>query len=147
MIRIENLRKTYRAADGREVEALADIDLKSGRHIPKGAKVVIDLLAVNRDRTVFGDAANDFDPHRTLPDGIAPYGLSFGSGMHACIGQDLAAGLVLDPADSSSPLLGLVPQAVQALFDHGVRRDPDNPPEMDESTTRPYFGRYPVLFG
>lgn len=127
--------------------ALDDINLKSGRHIPKGAKVVIDLLAVNRDRTVFGDAANDFDPHRTLPDGIAPYGLSFGSGMHACIGQDLAAGLVLDPSDSSSPLLGLVPQAVQALFDHGVRRDPDNPPEMDESTTRPYFGRYPVLFG
>ncbi|MER2554323.1 MAG: hypothetical protein ABTQ28_13780, partial [Thauera sp.] len=27
VIRIENLRKTYRAADGREVEALADIEL------------------------------------------------------------------------------------------------------------------------
>jgi cytochrome P450 len=127
--------------------ALADIDLKSGRHIPQGAKVVIDLLAVNRDRAVFGDRADEFDPHRSLPDGVAPYGLSFGSGMHACIGQDLAAGLVLDPSETSSPLLGLVPQAVQALFDHGVRRDPDNPPEMDESTTRPYFGRYPVLFG
>lgn len=127
--------------------ALADIDLKSGRHIPKGAKVVIDLLAVNRDLTVFGDHAGEFDPHRTLPDGIAPYGLSFGSGMHACIGQDLAAGLTFDSSESSTPLLGLVPQAVQALFDHGVRRDPDNPPEMDESTTRPYFGRYPVLFG
>ena len=31
MIRIENLRKTYRAADGREVEALADIDLVVSR--------------------------------------------------------------------------------------------------------------------
>ena len=30
MIRIENLRKTYRAADGREVEALADIELEIG---------------------------------------------------------------------------------------------------------------------
>ncbi|MBS0552409.1 MAG: ATP-binding cassette domain-containing protein, partial [Proteobacteria bacterium] len=28
MIRIENLHKTYRAADGREVQALADIDLE-----------------------------------------------------------------------------------------------------------------------
>ena len=33
------------------------------------------------------------------------------------------------------------------LFDDGVRPDPDDPPEMDESTTRPYFGRYPVLLG
>ena len=30
MIRIENLRKTYHAADGREVEALTDIELEIG---------------------------------------------------------------------------------------------------------------------
>lgn len=126
--------------------SLADIELKTGRVIPQGAKVVIDLLAVNRDVAVFGDRADEFDPERILPDGVAPYGLSFGSGMHACIGQDLAAGLVFDPTSTEVQLLGLVPQAVQALFDLGVQRDPANPPEMDESTTRPYFGRYPVLF-
>jgi hypothetical protein len=127
--------------------ALTDIELKSGRLIPAGSKVVIDLLSVNRDRTVFGDDAEAFDPRRVTPEGVAGYGLSFGSGMHACIGQDLAAGLVFDPdASSDDHLFGLVPQAVQMLFDHGARRDPDNPPVMDESTTRPYFGRYPVLF-
>ncbi|MGB0114921.1 MAG: cytochrome P450, partial [Ilumatobacteraceae bacterium] len=42
--------------------ALEDVDLKSGRHIPKGSKVVIDLLSVNRDASIFGDAADDFDP-------------------------------------------------------------------------------------
>jgi cytochrome P450 len=127
--------------------ALDDIELKSGRAIPKGSKVVIDLLAVNRDTTVFGDDADDFDPHRSTPDGVPPYGLSFGSGMHACIGQDLAAGLVFD-ADSTvdAHLFGLVPEAVQVLFDHGARPDPDDPPEMDDSTARPYFGRYPVIF-
>lgn len=128
--------------------ALTDIDLKSGRHIPQGAKVVIDLLAVNRDRNVFGDDADQFDPRRVTPAGVPGYGLSFGSGMHACIGQDLAAGLVIDPdATDEQHLFGLVPQAVQVLFDHGARPDPANPPEMDESTTRPYFGRYPVVFG
>ena len=128
--------------------ALADIELKSGRRIPKGSKVVIDLLQVNRDRAIFGDDAEEFNPHRTLPDRIPAYGLSFGSGMHACIGQDLAAGLVFD-ADSTEDghLFGLVPEAVQIMFDHGVRPDPDDPPEMDASTTRPYFGRYPVLLG
>ena len=127
--------------------ALSDLRLKTGAQIPKGSKVVIDLLAVNRDRSVFGDDADDFQPHRALPDGVAPYGLSFGSGMHACIGQDLAAGLLVAPdATVDAHLFGLVPLAVQALFDAGARPDPDDPPQMDESTTRPYFGRYPVRF-
>lgn len=128
--------------------ALDDVELRSGTRIPRGGKVVIDLLSVNRDRAVFGDDADSFDPHRRLPDGVPPYGLSFGSGMHACIGQDLAAGYVLTPgADAEDHLFGLVPEAVQVLFDAGARPDPDDPPVMDESTTRPYFGRYPVLLG
>lgn len=128
--------------------ALDDIELKSGRRIPKGAKLVIDLATVNRDTSIFGADAADFNPHRTLPERIPAYGLSFGSGTHACIGQDLAAGLVFD-ADSTMDehLFGLVPEAVQTMFDHDVRPDPDDPPEMDPSTTRPYFGRYPVLLG
>lgn len=128
--------------------ALADIELRAGTRIPTGAKVVIDLLSVNRDTAIFGGDASDFNPHRTTPDGVPAYGLSFGSGMHACIGQDLSAGLLFD-ADSTidEHLFGLVPEAVQALFDAGARPDPDDRPEMDESTTRPYFGRYPVLLG
>ena len=127
--------------------ALDDIELRSGRHIPEGAKVVIDLLAVNRDPTVFGSAAEEFDPRREMPDGVPPYGLSFGSGMHACIGQDLAAGLAFrDDGSVDEHLFGLVPEAVQVLFDHGARPDPEDPPVMDESTTRPYFGRYPIVF-
>ncbi|WP_395155227.1 cytochrome P450 [Ilumatobacter sp.] len=126
--------------------ALDDIELKSGTHIPRGAKVVIDLLSVNRDPDVFGEGADDFDPHRKTPDGVPAYGLSFGSGMHACIGQDLAAGLLFHEGSTMDDhIFGLVPEAVQLLFDAGVRIDPDDSPEMDESTTRPYFGRYPVL--
>ncbi len=128
--------------------ALGDIELRTGTVIPKGAKVVIDLLSVNRDESIFGPDASHFNPHRETPDGVPAYGLSFGSGMHACIGQDLAAGLVFHPDDTMDDhLFGLVPEAVQALFDQGARPDPDDPPEMDESTSRPYFGRYPVLLG
>ncbi len=128
--------------------ALEDVELRSGRRIPKGSKVVIDLLSVNRDTSVFGDDAAEFNPHRTTGDGVWAYGLSFGFGMHACIGQDLAAGLLHRNEETEEQhLFGLVPEAVQAMFDHGVRPDPDDPPEMDASTTRPYFGRYPVLLG
>lgn len=127
--------------------ALADIELPSGTTVPKGGKVVIDLISVNRDPSVFGEDAEHFDPRRVTPPGIPPYGLSFGLGMHACIGQDMAAGLVLhNDEDLDEHLFGLVPVAVQYLFDHGAAADPDDPPEMDESTSRPYFGRYPIVF-
>lgn len=127
--------------------ALDDISLPSGRSISEGDKVVIDLISVNRDTSVFGDNAEDFDPMRETPDGVSPYGLSFGLGMHACIGQDMAAGLPERlGADPDDPLFGLVPIAVQYLFDHGAAPDPDDPAEMDASTSRPYFGRYPIIF-
>ena len=118
--------------------------LRSGTQIPEGATVVIDLLAVNRDPEVFGQDAGAFDPYRPVPRGVAPFGLSFAAGMHVCIGQDLAAGVVPGAAvDQHAHLFGLVTAAVQHLFRCGVRRDPDDPPERDANTSRPYWGRYP----
>ncbi|MEO8697771.1 MAG: cytochrome P450 [Acidimicrobiales bacterium] len=127
---------------------LADTTLRGGMQLSPGDKLVIDLLQINRDPSVFGEDADSFNPHRELPEGVSPWGLSFGGGMHACIGQDLAAGVVsFDDQDQQQHLFGLVPVAVQAMFDNGCRPDPDDPPETDSSTTRPYFGRYPVIFG
>lgn len=126
--------------------ALAPVRLRSGVEVPAGATVVIDLLAVNRDPDVFGPDAGTFDPTRPVPQGVAPFGLSFAAGMHVCIGQDLAAGVV--PSEGTDPdLFGLVTGAVQAMFRHGVRHDPDHPPVRDANTVRPYWGRYPVLLG
>lgn len=127
--------------------ALEDIELGSGIKIATGDRVTIDLNQANRSTAIYGEDAEDFNPDRVLADGAPPWGLSFGLGMHACIGQDVAAGLVFDTESTESEhLFGLVPVAVQVMFDHGCRPDPDNPPEMDESTTRPYFGTYPVVF-
>ena len=126
---------------------LEDTELRSGRLLPKGSRVVIDLTSVNRDPGVFGDDAEEFNPHRELADGISPWGLSFGNGMHACIGQDLAGGLPFEQGDDvTEHLHGLVPVAVQWMLNHGARPDPGSPPEMDSTTARPYWGTYPVLF-
>lgn len=125
-----------------------DLHLHDGRSVTAGDKVVIDLMAVNRDPAVFGRDAAEFNPERKLADGAMPYGLSFGSGMHACIGQDLAGGLVAAPgtAPGDEHLYGLVAVAVQAMFDRGVSPDPDDPPAIDTTTARPYWARYPVRF-
>jgi cytochrome P450 len=128
--------------------ALEDVELKSGRQIPKGAKTVTDMMAVNRDVSKFGSDADDFNPHRELADGVTPWGLSFGSGMHACIGADLAGGLPFpDGENPDDHLYGLVPEALMAMMRAGARPDPTDAPEMDTTTARPYWGRYPVLLG
>lgn len=127
--------------------ALSDIHLSSlDLDVPRGAKVVIDLLKVNRSPEVFGEDADQFDPTRDIPDGVAPWGQSFGGGMHVCIGQDLAGGVLPHGEVGDDHLFGLVPVAVQAMIDHGARADPDDAPERDANTARPYWGRYPVRF-
>jgi hypothetical protein len=83
-----------------------------------------------------------------VPQGVAPFGLSFAAGMHVCIGQDLAAGVVPgSDVDQQSHLFGLVTGAVRYMFGNGVRRDPADAPVRDSNTARPYWGRYPVLLG
>ena len=47
-----------------------DLELAGGRAVARGDKVVIDLMAANRDPAVFGADADRFDPHRELPAGV-----------------------------------------------------------------------------
>ncbi len=127
--------------------AVVDTTLADGTELRAGDDVTIDLLATNRDPDVFGPDADAFDPHRGAPEGAAAWGLSFGHGMHHCIGQDLAAGAVLRADGGSERLWGLVPVSVRWLFANGCRPDPTAEPVPDPTTARPYFARYPVLLG
>jgi cytochrome P450 len=129
--------------------ATTDVQLRTGRLLPEGATVVIDLVRANRDEAVFGPDAGQFSPLRPPPPGIAPWGLSFGHGTHACLGQELAGGL--DPGAAATEhadhhLLGAVAVMAGALLAAGARPDPDDPPSLDQSTTRDVWGRYPVRF-
>ena len=104
-------------------------------------------MAANRDPRAFGADADVFDPHRQLAPGVAPWGLSFGLGMHACIGQELAAGRDLDTgADVEGRLYGLVPVAVRSVLAAGGRPDPDDPARLDPTSARGYWAAYPVRF-
>lgn len=128
--------------------ALEDVELRDGQRVAAGDKVVIDLMAANRDPDAFGAGADRFDPHRVPAAGVAPWGLSFGLGMHACIGQELAAGT--DAAlgrEGEEHLHGLVPVAVRAVLDAGARPDPDDPARLDPESARGYWAAYPVRFG
>lgn len=127
-------------------QATEAVTLRSGREIESGATVSLHLEAANRDGAIFGENADQFDPHRTLPDEVAPWGLSFGHGIHACLGQELAAGV---PAHQMGGLehhlLGAVVVMSGVLLAAGACPDPEDPAVIDASTTRTVFSRYPVL--
>lgn len=125
---------------------LEDVVLADGTELDAGSHVVLDLSAANTDPAIFGDTAVDFDPYRTLPDGVPPWGMSFGGGMHACVGAELDGGL--DPAGGIGPdhLFGTVAVVVHAFLAAGGRRDPAAEPSLDPNSTRTHFSRYPVVF-
>lgn len=122
------------------------LTLATNEAVESGELVTIDLLSANRDKKIFGPDAAQFNPYRQTEKGSSPYGLSFGLGMHACIGRTLAAGVT--PKPGSDPLdhqYGTITLIASALLEHGARPDSDNPPEMDKKTERPNWGYYPVI--
>ena len=68
--------------------ATDDFQLSDGTKICFGDRVDIDIEAANRDKSIFGSTADDFDPDRLLPEDVPRHGFSFGHGMHHCIGSE-----------------------------------------------------------
>jgi cytochrome P450 len=126
--------------------AQCPVRLATGLDLSSGELVVVDMQQANRDSSVFGADAEVFNPHRAVPEGVHPAGLTFGTGVHACLGKELDGGLVpkgeTDPAEH---LYGTVTVIVRALLDHGARPDPQRRPQPDASTARANWGSYPIL--
>jgi cytochrome P450 len=122
----------------------------AGCKIPRDALVILDAGKANRDRRVFGDDADTFNPDRVLDDAVAGWGLSFGAGPHQCPGRSVAGGLPVPPdfhADDDH-LFGLVALMLQEVVRRGVRPDPVRKPVPDLRTERfTRWAEYPVRFG
>ena len=134
--------ETHRIADG-------TVTLADGRTIGTGQRLIIDMNAANRDPSVWGDDADEFRPGRALPPDAAPWGLTFGHGVHACLGMELAGGLAPEGAssDPSQHLFGAITTMAQLLLRYGVRPDPGDPYRLDAATVRVVYAAYPVRFG
>ena len=122
------------------------VHLPNNEEAIEGDKVIIDLYNCNRDEEVFGKDAKEFNPDRIAPSGQNVYGLSFGLGMHSCIGRNLAAGVVpKEGTDPNNHHYGTVALIMHKLFENNALPDPENPPKMDEKTKRPNWGYYPII--
>jgi len=124
------------------------VTLPNDQPVDTDELVVVDLMGSNRDEQVFGDDAAEFNPHREVEGTATAYGLSFGLGMHACIGRNLAAGVMPRPdTEPEDHQYGTITLIAEALLKHGVQPDPNKQPAMDTKTERPNWGFYPVVIG
>ena len=129
--------------------AEAEITLANGQIVPEGDKVVIDLQTANRDTSVFGEDAADFNPLRNIEGRVSRAGMSFGGGMHVCLGMNLVAGTMLREGEAPNPdnhQFGTITLIIKELIERGMRPNLDSPPTKIEASERDVWATYPVLF-
>ena len=127
--------------------ALVDFTSATGRRIPAGASVIVEMIPANRDPAVFGPDAERFDPQREIPDDVPRWGLTFGTGFHACLGMELAGGLPSgDGLRPEEHLFGAIVLMLERVLRVGARPDPADPAVPDPASKRPNFARYPLRF-
>ena len=124
------------------------IDLNDTINLKEDDLLIMDLFTANRNKEIFGEDADKFNPYRKLGPQQHLWGLTFGIGLHLCFGRDLDGGLI--PEKDTNPnehQFGIVTLLIKKLFEHNVQRDPYKRPKEDEKTERPNWGEYPIIFG
>jgi cytochrome P450 len=127
---------------------LCPVHLPSGEPVSTDDTVIVDLYRANRQTDTFGEDAATFNPHRQLPATQPPFGLTFGVGIHTCLGRNLAAGDIAKAnSDPTTHQYGTVTLIARALLASNARPDPNNPPVRNTNIAREQWDSYPVLLG
>jgi cytochrome P450 len=67
-----------------------------GKHVPPGTEITCNPYFLHRDKTLYGEDANEFKPERWLESEarsrqLLKYNFAFGYGTRVCLGKDIAA--------------------------------------------------------
>jgi cytochrome P450 len=128
--------------------ATEDLQLRSGREVRADEYFMLEHRAGNRDKTVWGQDADEFNPDRRDGPRARPYGFGFGGGRHVCMGQKATTGVFMDedvPASGEGEPQGNLVRVLQCLMKEGARPDPDRAP-VREATKLGIYRSYPVVF-
>jgi cytochrome P450 len=124
-------------------QALEDVTLQSGRTFKAGQFVGLLFGPGNRDKTVFGPDADEFNPYRKLPDRVKGWGLSFGGGEHLCIGRSLVTGLASPKPDETTN--GTILNILTSLYQRQARPNEASAPERIATSLYDAYVTYPIV--
>ena len=123
--------------------ALRDVTLSNGTEISEGERVACLFTPANRDLSVFGHDAKEYDPYRETPN-VKPWGFAFGGGEHTCIGRTLVTGLS-PRTDNDEGTDGTLVNIALSLFKAGLELDPNDRPSFTKLSYHDAYGRFPVI--
>lgn len=127
--------------------AMCPIALEGAGDIAEGDMVEFRLAESNQDTAIYGADAARFNPERHVTPPYPPFGHTFGTGVHTCLGRDLDGGIVpRADVDPRTHQYGTITLFLRDLFGRGARQDPDDPPRPATHTARPNWGHYPFIF-
>ena len=127
--------------------AACPVSLADGASLSTDEPLLVDLMQANKDKDIFGDDAEHYNPHRSVAGRYPAYGLTFGIGVHTCFGRDLAGGeLPKAGTNAEDHNYGIVTMLLQTLLDAGAEPDPNDSARQDGNTERQNWGYYPIIF-
>ena len=103
--------------------AVRDLTLTSGRQVKAGEMVALHAPVANVQAEVFGKDGRYFNPRREVPDGMQPWGMTFGLGAHACLGRNLVTG-IQNKGDEKHGAQGTAVRILKAMYELGAELDP-----------------------
>lgn len=123
-------------------EATTPLELANNLHFEPGQVAAIYVSEANRDPKIFGADAAEFNPLREIRPKVRRAGLSFGGGVHLCLGRELALG----QPENENGLLGIATLLIEALIKKGAQPHPSKPVNELSPYERDVYSTYPIIF-
>jgi cytochrome P450 len=136
--------RLHQTSPARFRAAARDVTLSTGRKVAKGEMVALHAPPANVQTEVFGDDARYFNPWREVPKGMQPWGMTFGIGIHSCLGRNLVTG-IMNKGDDKHGTHGTAVRILMALYKLGAGLDPDNSPKRPEESLHDTYESVPMI--
>jgi cytochrome P450 len=124
--------------------AVRDVTLTTGRKVAQGEMVALHAPVANVQTEVFGEDGRYFNPWREVPKGMQPWGMTFGLGVHSCIGRNLVTG-IMNSGDAKHGTHGTAVRIMMALYTRGAELDPENPPKRPADSLHDTYESVPMI--